>query len=281
MPTFPTPTAIDVAIKIPCGGIRVVASDRADAVVTVSPTSPGREADIRGAEATTVTFDGDRLSIVGPKPRIAVFGPNESIDVLVEVPTGSRLTAQASAGAVRTIGTLGATRLKSGLGPVEVEGTGDLWVRASHGGVTVGTADGTAEITADHGTIRIGSVTGDAVLKASHGGVAIKEAGGAVEAKLSYGDLEIGTARGSVAAKTAYGAIEIDEASAGTVQIESGFGALTVGVRSGVPAWLDLSSKNGHVRNELVGQSAPQPDQQSVAVHARAQYGDITIRRVG
>ena len=75
--------------------------------------------------------------------------------------------------------------------------------------------------------------------------------------KLSYGDLEVTRALASVAAKTAYGSIQLHEVSSGSIEVESGFGEITVGVRPGVPAWLDLSSKNGHVRNELDGDRAP------------------------
>jgi len=52
-------------------------------------------------------------------------------------------------------------------------------------------------------------------------------------------------------------------------------------VREGVPAWLDLSSKEGRVRNELDGESAPVADAQTVAIRARTQFGDITITKKG
>ena len=99
----------------------------------------------------------------------------------------------------------------------------------------------------------------------------VGESGGDVDAKLSYGDLEITRALASVAAKTAYGSIQLGEVSSGSVQVESGYGQITIGVRPGVPAWLDLASKNGHVRNELAGDRAPDPSEQTVAVRARTQ----------
>jgi len=279
MPTYPTPTPIDVAIHLPVGVIEVVAGDRADTVVSVTPTNPAKAVDRRGAEETTVDFDGQRLTITGPKPRFSFIGPSESVDVRVEVPAGSRLTAEGSLGGVRTVGRLGATRIKCSMGPVDVDTTGDLWLRAGHGNATVGTADGSAEITADHGQIRIGTVTGDALLKASHGSVQVGESGGDVDARLSYGDLEITRALGSVTAKTSYGSIQLHEISTGSIQVDSGYGQVTLGVRDGVPAWLDLSSKSGHVRNQLDGDRAPAGSEQSVAVRARTQAGNITVQR--
>ena len=279
MPTYTTPTPIDLAIKLPVGAVEIFASDRKDTVVTVSPTNPAKAVDRRGAEETKVDFDGQRLTITGPRPRFSFVGPFESVDVRVELPTGSRLTAETSGGGVRTVGRLGATRVKSSM--VDLDATGDLWVRAMHGNVTVADADGGVEITADHGQIRLGAITGDTVLKASHGTIVVGECGGALEAKLSYGDLDITKALDSVTAKTAYGSIQLHEISSGSIQVESGYGQITIGVRAGVPAWLDLSSKNGRVRNELDGDGAPDPSEQTVAVRARTQYGDITIQRAG
>jgi DUF4097 and DUF4098 domain-containing protein YvlB len=279
MPTYQTPTPIDLAINLQVGAIEVIASDRADTVVTVSPTNPTKAVDRRGAEETKVDFDGERITVVGPRPRISWFGPSESIDVKVELPTGSRLTAESAVGAVRTVGRLGATRIKSSMGGVDIDTTGDLWLRSSHGNATLGTAEGGVEITTEFGQIRVGTVTGDATLKASHGSIAVEQSGGDVDVKLSFGDLDIAKALASVAAKTAYGSIRLGEVSSGSIQVESGLGGVTIGVRPGVPAWLDLASKNGHVRNELVSDRAPDPSEQTVAVRARTELGDINIQR--
>lgn len=279
MPTFPTPEPIDLAVNLQVGDIDVIASNRTDAVVTVSPSSPDKAADRRAAEATRVEFDGARLTVVGPKPKFSLFGPSESVDVTVELPAGSRFTAESAVGSVRTEGRLGATRIKATTGTVELETTGDLWLRAGHGNAVAGAVDGTAEITADHGQIRIESIAGDAVLKASHGSVRIGETRGGVQANLSYGDLDIDRATSSVAARTAYGAINLHEVAGGVVDVESGYGKLSVGVPEGVPAWLDLSSKEGRVRNHLEESLPDSTTGDHVAVRARAKFGDIDIRR--
>ncbi len=279
MPSYDTPSPIDLAIHLPVGAIEVVAGDRADTIVSVSPTNPAKAVDRRGAEETAVAFDGQRVTVTGPRPRFSWIGPTESVDVKVELPTGSRLTVEISVGGVRTVGRLGATRIKSSMGPVDVDTTGDLWTRAGHGNATVGTAQGAVEITADHGQVRIGTVAGDAILKASHGSILVGESGGDLDAKLSYGDLEIATALASVTAKTAYGSIQLREVSSGSIQVESGYGQVTIGVRPGIAAWLDLSSTDGHVRNQLDNDRAPDVSEQTVAVRARTQYGDITVQR--
>ena len=141
------------------------------------------------------------------------------------------------------------------------------------------TAEGGIEITADYGQIRVGTVTGDAVLKASYGAIQVEECGGDLDAKLSYGELAIGKALASVAAKTAYGGIHLREVSSGSIEVESGYGQVTIGVRPGVPVWLDLSSKEGQVRSQLEGGGAPDDLEQAVAVRVRTQGGDISIQR--
>ncbi|MCP2032642.1 hypothetical protein L1277_002752 [Okibacterium sp. HSC-33S16] len=278
MPIFSTPTPIDLAINLPVGAIDIVASDRLDTIVTVSPTNPDKAVDRRGAEETKIDFDGQRLTITGPKSRVWI-GPSESIDLTVELPTGSRLTAEIAVGGVRTVGTLGATRLKASTGAVNIDATGDLWLRASHGNGTVGTVDGSAEIIADHGQIRAGTIAGNAILTSSHGNIRLEQSSGDLEAKLSYGDLEIARVLGSLTAKTAYGSIDLAEVSDGSVTVESGYGGIAIGIRAGVPAWLDLASKEGRIRNELDGDRAPEPTEHTVAVRARTQYGDIRISR--
>jgi hypothetical protein len=278
MPAYETPEPIDLAVDLSYGRLEVVASDRADTVVTVSPSSPSSAADRRGAEQTRVSFDGHRVVVEGPRPRFSFIGPNESIDVRVELPAGSRLTADIG-GRVRTIGRLGATRVKGALGGVEIDTTGDLWVRSGHGSLEVGAADGSAELIADHGQMRVGSIAGDAILKSSHGSVVIDETGGEVEAKLSYGEFEIARALGGVTAKTAYGSIRLGEVSAGSIQVDSGYGQIDIGVRPGVAVWLDAGSRDGRLRNELDTDAAPAASEDTVAVRARTTYGDITLTR--
>jgi DUF4097 and DUF4098 domain-containing protein YvlB len=262
MPTFSTPRPIDLAINIQVGRIDVIASDRSDTVVTLKPSS-SRPNDRRGVDETKVTFDDERLSIIGPKAKISWIGPNsgDSVDVTIELPADSRLTAELAVGNIHTSGLLGATRIKSSTGSVGLDAVGD------------------AEVTAAYGQIKIGRITGEALLKSSYGGVVIGTSTGDVEAKLSYGDLTIATAMGSVTATTAFGGVRLSDVSSGSVQVDSGFGEVSIGVRPGVAAWLDLSSKEGRVRNDLAAEAAPDASEQTVSIRVRTGNGDITIQR--
>jgi DUF4097 and DUF4098 domain-containing protein YvlB len=122
-------------------------------------------------------------------------------------------------------------------------------------------------------------VRGDAILKSSHGSISIAESRGDVDAKLSYGEAEIARALAGVTIKTAYGSIRLGEVSSGSVQVESGYGQIDIGVRAGVAVWLDAASRDGRLRNELEADPAAAASDDSVAVRARTTYGDITITR--
>jgi hypothetical protein len=288
MHTYDTPTPIDLTINLQVGSIEVIASDRTDTIVTVSAGNPEKSSDRRSAEErTTVDFDGRRLTLTGPRPRTSWVGPTrgDSVDVKVELPTGSRFTGEIGVGSLRTVGRLGTTRIKSAHGAVDVDTSGGLWLSSTRGPVTVAVAEGGTEITSDFGQIRLGTVTGDAILRTTHGGIHVDESGGDLDARLSYGNLEITKALASVTASTGWGSIQLGEVSRGVIQIESGLGAtigarpsapVTIGVRPGVPARLDLESTGGHVRNELADDRASAPSAQTVTIGVRSR-GDINI----
>ena len=65
----------------------------------------------------------------------------------------------------------------------------------------------------------------------------------------------------------------------GAVVAQSAFGAVEVGIRGGVAAWLDLDTKFGKVTNELDASSRPDPSDEVVEVQAHTSYGDVTVRR--
>jgi len=65
IPAFATPDPITVSIDLPVGDVRVVASDRADTIVQVSPSDESREADVRDAGQTRVERTPDGLLITG------------------------------------------------------------------------------------------------------------------------------------------------------------------------------------------------------------------------
>ncbi len=287
MPTYPTPAPVDLAVGLAGRPHRGRRQRPRRHRRHRAPHQPGREAaDVRGAEDTAGRLrrparHRDRRRDPASS---AVIGPTESVDLIVELPTGSRLTVETAVGDVRTTGRLGATRIKSSHG---CRGRRDdrrtCGAASAHGNATVGTAEGGVEVTADHGQIRIGTVTGDAVLKAAHGSVTARRVGGDLDARLSYGDLDLTRARGL---RRGQDRLRQPARGRGVAAAPSSWRAASARSRSacaqGVAAWLDLSSKRGPRPQRARRRPArPAPDEQTVAVRARTQFGDIDVRRAG
>ncbi len=279
MPAYQTNGPIDLALDVPVGRIEVTASERTDVEVRVDPSNPSKKADVRAAAETVVEYRDGRVTIAVPHRYGPLIGTGkESVDVTVDLPSGSRLTAETSFGRIRTHGSLGGTRIKSSTGDVSIERTGQLQVHASSGEVVIGHVDGDLVLTSGNGQTRVDYVGGASTLKASNGDIHVGVAGGALTAKLANGSISIREALDSVSARSSYGKIRIEEVSSGAIALDASYGEVLVGIRHGVAAWLDVQSKNGVIRNEMNADPGPTGSEGSVEVRVRTSYGDITVQ---
>ncbi|MEV0175802.1 DUF4097 family beta strand repeat-containing protein [Streptomyces sp. NPDC050803] len=277
MPSFDTPATISVTARVDAGSIQFTASDRPDTVVEVRPRDRKKDLDVRTAEQTEVTYASGSLTITTPKSNL--FGRTGVVDVTVELPTGSHIDMSGAWTQVLGEGRLGEVRVKNSAGDVRLDETGPLKLTASHGSITVDRVKGLAEITTSSGSMRVGLVDGPAVLKNSHGTTTVGAATGELRVSGANGDIEIRRAEDSVTATTAHGTLRVGEVARGTVQLETSYGAIEVGVREGTAAWLDVSSNSGQVRNTLTASETPAETEDTVKVRARTKYGNIDIRR--
>ncbi|MEU8836497.1 DUF4097 domain-containing protein [Streptomyces sp. NBC_01707] len=277
MPSFDTPEPISVTAHVEAGSIQFTGGDRADTVVEVRPRDPKRDQDVRAADQTEVTYTSGVLTIRTPKSNL--FGRTGTVDVTAELPTGSRIDMTGAWVQVLGEGRLGEVRVKTSSGDVRLDTTGPLQLTASHGSITVDRVEGMAEISTSSGSLRVGLVDGPAVLKNSHGTTTVGAATGELRVSGANGDIEIRRAENSVTATTAHGTLRVGDVARGTVQLETSYGAIEVGVREGTAAWLDVSSGSGQVRNTLTASQAPEETEDSVKVRARTRYGNIDVRR--
>jgi hypothetical protein len=104
-------------------------------------------------------------------------------------------------------------------------------------------------------------------------------AAGDVEVATS-GSLTIDRALGDVTARSAHGAIRIREVSGGTIRLDNGHADVDVGVPTGIAAWIDASSANGRVLNELTPDPAAAASDRTVELHLYANHGNVIIRRI-
>ncbi|MEV8320915.1 DUF4097 family beta strand repeat-containing protein [Streptomyces sp. NPDC059900] len=277
MPTFDTPEAISVTARVDAGSIQFTAGDRADTVVEVRPREAKKDQDVRAAEQTEVSYGSGVLNIKTPKP--GLFGRTGTVDVTVELPTGSKIDTTGAWTQVIGEGRLGETRVKTSSGDVRLDTTGPLHLTASHGSITVDRVEGSAEISTSSGSLRVGFVDGSAVMKNSHGTTTIGAVIGELRVRGANGDIDIARAEDSLTAVTAHGTLRVGEATRGTVQLETSFGAIEIGVSEGTAAWLDVSSSSGQVRNSLTSSDSPEKSEDAVKIRARTKHGNIDIRR--
>ncbi|MGW7578763.1 DUF4097 family beta strand repeat-containing protein [Streptomyces sp. NPDC054765] len=278
MPSFDTPEPISATAHVEAGSIQFTAGDRLDTVVEVRPRDPQRDADVRAAEQTEVTYTSGALTIRTPKQRYLI-GRTGTVDVTVDLPTGSRIGMTGAWAQVLGEGRFGEVRVKTSSGDVRLDTTGPLQLTASHGSITVDRVEGMAEITTSSGSLRVGLVDGPAILKNSHGTTTVGAVTGELRVSGANGDIDIVRAESSVVATTAHGTLRVAEVAGGTVQLETSYGAIEVGIREGTAAWLDVSSDSGQVRNTLTASESPEKAEDTVEVRARTRYGNIDILR--
>ncbi|MFC7013726.1 DUF4097 domain-containing protein [Streptomyces viridiviolaceus] len=279
MPSFDTPAPIAATAHVEAGSIQFTAGDRLDTVVEVRPRDPKKDLDVRAADQTEVTYASGVLTVRTPKAGLLGLGRTGTVDVTVEVPTGSRVDMTGAWAQVLGEGRLGEVRVKTSSGDVRLDTTGPLHLTASHGSITVDRVEGPAEITTSSGSMRVGLVDGAAVLKNSHGTTTVGAATGELRVSGANGDIDIARAENSVTATTAHGTLRVGEVARGTVQLETSYGAIEVGIREGTAAWLDVHSGSGQVRNTLTASETPQETEDTVKIRARTRYGNIDIRR--
>ncbi|ARZ70053.1 hypothetical protein SMD11_4451 [Streptomyces albireticuli] len=277
MPSFDTPEPISATARVEAGSLQFIAGDRLDTVVEVRPRDPEKDRDVRTAGQTEVGFASGVLTVRTPKS--GPFGRTGIVDVTVELPTGSRVDMTGAWTQVLGAGRLGETSVKTSSGDVRLDTTGPLKLTASHGSITVDRVEGAAEITTSSGSLRVGLVHGPAVLKNSHGSTTVGAATGELRVSGANGDIDIARAEESVAATTAHGTLRVGEVVRGTVQLETAYGAIEVGIREGTAAWLDVNSGSGQVRNTLTASEAPETAEDTVRIRARTRHGNIDIRR--
>ncbi|WP_181773743.1 DUF4097 family beta strand repeat-containing protein [Amycolatopsis pittospori] len=280
MPSFATPEPILVDVDPVVGNVRIVAGDRADTVVEVTPVDKTDDSDVKAAEQTVVEFTGGTLSVKAPKMRLIDFSrKTRSIDVTIELPAGSRLQGRTGLGDLHVTGRLGECRYKSGTGSIQLDHAGELNLHTAAGNITVEHVEGNADISTSTGRVHIGEITGTGVVKNSNGPTTIGTAGDALRVRSANGDISVDRAEEGVEAKTANGAIRVLDAARGTLTLETSLGNIEIGVRAGSAAWLDVKTTFGRVLNEMDASGEPGATTDKLEVHAGTSVGDIVIRR--
>ncbi|MET9211875.1 MULTISPECIES: DUF4097 family beta strand repeat-containing protein [unclassified Nocardia] len=167
MYTFQTPQPIAVTVDVLSASVTVVAADRGDVVVAIRPADAAKKADVRAAEQTRVECADGVLTVTTPKNwrTYTPFGGNPSIEVTIEVPTGSRFTGTAGVGRLLGAGELGECDLTVSLGDIVVERPlGSVTAKTAKGDIRIGEATrGEFRLETSVGELEVGVAPGSAV----------------------------------------------------------------------------------------------------------------------
>ncbi|MEV4170202.1 DUF4097 family beta strand repeat-containing protein [Nonomuraea sp. NPDC049709] len=218
MQKFDTPTPISVDLDIPAGRVRFIAAGRADATVEVRPANASKGRDVKAAEQTEVAYGDGVLRIKSPAAKNQYFGPSGSIEVTVQLPAGSQVTARSSCAEFRGVGQFGDVAFEGAQGVIKIDEAASVRVAASGGDVSIGRLSGPAEISTGHGDITIDeALHGAVVLRTQMGDVSVRAAAGAsasLDAGTGYGRIHNalkntdGAADLNIHATTGYGNID-------------------------------------------------------------------------
>jgi hypothetical protein len=201
-----------------------------------------------------VELSGRRLLIRGPHPLPLRTVP---LEVIVRGPAGSSV------------------RLRTGSADVDVTGVAhSVDIATGSGEVAVQHTDRDAEVRNGSGLVRLGVVGGRLRVRSGSGGVDVGTLGSTGVVTTGSGDVRFGTVSNDTAARTGSGDLLVADAAGGDLDLVTGSGDLRLGIRSGVPALLDVVSGSGEATSDLpVGGPAPPPGRPVLRIRARTGSG--------
>jgi DUF4097 and DUF4098 domain-containing protein YvlB len=256
-----------VHVELQSGDVDVETTE--DQVLTV-------DIDGDGAEEVRVERTEAGVEVVGPR-RTGFLSSSPDFRVRLRVPVDSDLTTRLGSAGVTTRGRLGAVRLASGSGDVEVDEVRSASVKTGSGDISVGTVSDDADLKAGSGDVRVRAVGHAARIVTGSGSIEIREGRGALSLKSGSGDLVVASVSGDTSLFTASGDLTVGRVDRGKLQLRNVSGDIRLGVPAGTPVWTDVSTTTGRVHSSLPPVGPPSDGQEHVEVRASSVSGDIHL----
>lgn len=214
-------------------------------------------ADLRGSGAdavaeTTVDMAGNRLVVRAPRQL-----------PLRHLPLAVTVTAPARSN----------VKVKTGSAPVTVTGEAERAdVATGSGDIGLGATHGPVVVRSGSGAITLGPVPGSLQVRTSGGDVRVRSVGSSATLATGTSAVWVGAVDGDLLVRSGSGDVTIADAGSGSLEVMTGSGQVSVGVRTGTWAEVDVSSGSGTVSSELDVADAPPPDGE-VTLRVRARTG--------
>ncbi|MEY9843100.1 DUF4097 family beta strand repeat-containing protein [Streptacidiphilus sp. MAP5-3] len=216
MQKFATAAPVDTVLEIAAGRIQLIAADRTDTTVEVRPANPDKSRDVKAAEQTTVEYADGVLRIRTAEPKNQYFGPSGSVEVTVQLPTGSRIEAKTGSCELRGVGRLGDVVFEGAYRQIKIDEAASVRLTAVDGDVEVGRLGGPAQISTNRGDVTIGeALRGTVQLTTQMGDITVNAAAGvsaSLDARTGHGRVgnalkNTGTTELDIRATTGHGDI--------------------------------------------------------------------------
>lgn len=219
---------------------------------------------------TTVRLVGDPLTVADDSTRVMI---SADVEYEATVPLGTLVETSLTFGDIRARGPLGACRLETQYGSVEVEEIrGDLEAHSGSGDVRAERVDGGALVLSSaYGEVRLASATAERITcDSGSGDIELADARAeTIDLSTSYGSVDARRVAGSLRARSGSGSLRLTEIE-GALEAESSYGEIEV---AGVLMNLRASTGSGdvHVR-ALAGSRADSSWSLS------SSYGSVTLK---
>jgi Putative adhesin len=265
---FPAPRPVEAYVELRSGDLTVTATATDQVVIEITG---GR------ADSVVVEAADDRISVVEPR-RSGFLAGRGDLHVSLVVPELSGLASKLGSSSVRATGQLGAVRISSGAGNIELGSVADnAVIKTGSGNISVEALGAESEVKSGAGRITVGNVLASTQLKTGAGPIHVARAEAPVVLKSGSGDLSVDSATDDTTLSAASGDIRVRTMHSGQANLKNVSGDIRLGVPAGTPVWTDVTTSTGLIRSTLVPAGAPAAGQDHVEVRARSATGDIYL----
>lgn len=236
-------------VRVPVGSIQVFVA--ADGVIQLSVDSPD-------ADEFDIFKAGDRVSVRHPS-RWRARGRNTRI--VAQVPAGTDVEVNTTSGEVRLVGRLGALRIHTASGDIDVGEAARL------------------EVTTASGQLSCGSIGGEATISSVSGDCTIGRIDGRLDATLTSGDLRVEECGGDLTVASTSGDVRVSRCTGADINVRSISGDVRVGLPTGIRVEAEISTLSGRASLPDPATSTIGGERRPVRLHLKTISGDIRVER--